>query len=117
MKRPIESLNMIGLQAQFYNIDTFYCITSHDISGVYKKLEAAGRKKGCEKVLAWARSVSNHLYWCAASSNGDGELVQQKWLSILNHVCNIHEGHGDRFPECEHGNLEDRVWMKKGMIT
>lgn len=82
--------------------------------GVYKKLEAAGRKKGCKKVKDWARSVSNHMYWCASSSGGDGELVQQKWLSILNHVTNVHEGHGDKFPKCEHGDLEDRDWMKKG---
>lgn len=82
--------------------------------GVYKKLEAAGRKKGCKKVKDWARSISNHMYWCASSSGGDGELVQQKWLSILNHVTNVHEGHGDKFPECEHGDLEDRDWMKKG---
>ena len=25
------------------------------------------------------------MYWCASSSGGDGELVQQQWLSILNH--------------------------------
>lgn len=85
--------------------------------GIYKKLEAAGKKKGCEKVKAWARSVSNHLYWCVASSEGDGELVKQKWLSILNHVANIHEGHGDKFPQCEHEPLEDRLWMIKGLLV
>lgn len=85
-------------------------------TGVYKKLEAAGKKKGCQKVKDWARSISNHMYWCAASSSGDGELVQQKWLSILNHVANIHEGHGDKFKRCEHPQLEDRDWMKKGRL-
>ena len=83
-------------------------------TGVYKKLEAAGKKKGCQKVKDWARSISNHMYWCAASSGGDGEFVQQKWLSILNHVANIHSGHGEKFPHCEHGQLDDRDWMKKG---
>ena len=62
------------------------------ITGVHKKLEAVGKKKGCEKVKLWSRSISNHMYWCAASSNGNGELVKAKWLSILNHVSNIHEG-------------------------
>ena len=85
-------------------------------SGVYKKLESSGKKKGCEKVKAWARSVSNHMYWCAASSGGDGELVQQKWFSILNHVVDIHEGHGQMFPNCLHGDLDNRDWMKKGML-
>ena len=88
--------------------------TNKKLSGVYKKLEAAGKKKGCEKLLAWAHSVSNHLYWCARSSGGDGEMVKEKWLSILNHVADIHEGHGDLFPSCEHGELTDRLWMKPG---
>ena len=83
---------------------------------MYKKLELAGKKKGCEKVKAWSRSVSNHLYWCAASSDGDGDLVQQKWFSILNHVVNVHEGHGELFTECQHGDLLDRDWMLKGTV-
>ena len=61
---------------------------------------------------SWARSISNHMYWCAASGGGDGEMVK-KWLSILNHITDIHEGHGDKFPRCEHGELEDRDWMIK----
>ena len=81
---------------------------------MYKKLEAAGKKKGCEKVKKWARSISNHMYWCAAGSGGDGELVQEKWLSILNHITKVHEGHGDKFPRCQHGTIGDRDWMIKG---
>ena len=83
------------------------------IVGVFKKLETSGKKK-CKQVADWARSVSNHLYWCAASSDGDGEMVSEKWLSILNHITNVHEGHGERFPKCLHGELEDRDWIKKG---
>lgn len=86
----------------------------HVAKGVYKKLEAAGKRKGCDVVGRWARSISNHMYWCAASSSGDGEVVQQKWFSILNHIANIHRGHGDKFLQCEHENLEDREWMKYG---
>ena len=86
-------------------------------SGVFKKLVNAGKKKGSEKTKAWAQSVSNHIYWCAATSDGDGELVKQKWLSILNHVVDIHEGHGERFPHCAHDELqEERDWMEKGNV-
>lgn len=42
---------------------------------MYKKLDNVGKKKKCELVGDWARSVSNHLYWCASSCDGDGELV------------------------------------------
>lgn len=67
----------------------------HVAKGVYKKLETVGKKKKCELVGDWARSVSNHLYWCASSSDGDGELVSEKWLSVLNHITDVHEGHGN----------------------
>lgn len=50
------------------------------------------------------------------SSGGNGELVSQKWCSILNHVCNVHEGHGAEFPRCEHGDLGDRLWMRRGIM-
>ncbi|KAJ8301015.1 hypothetical protein KUTeg_022534 [Tegillarca granosa] len=86
----------------------------HMAKGVNSKLEKKGKIKGCGDVALWARSVSNHMYWCAASSNGNGEVVLEKWLSILNHVVDIHEGHGNKFLECVHDQLEDRVWMKEG---
>jgi len=84
--------------------------------GIFKKLEAIGKstKERCQIVGSWARSISNHAYWCAMSSNGDGQMVYEKWLSILNHVCNIHEGHGENFQKCEHGDGDERDWIKKG---
>ena len=50
------------------------------------------------------------------SSNGDGELVLQKWCSIFNPDANVHEGHGPSFPKCEHGNSEDRDWIGQGIL-
>lgn len=85
----------------------------HVAKGVYKKLEALGKTKKYALVGQWARSIGNHVYWCAASSDGDGELVRQKWTSITNHIANIHESHGDKFQSCQHGNL-DRIWFKPG---
>lgn len=35
----------------------------------------------------------NHLYWCAASSDGDSELMVAKWQSIVNHAHDIHSRH------------------------
>ena len=55
------------------------------------------------------------MYWCAATSGGDGEMVKQKWASIVNHTANIHTEHGNRFEECQHGPIEDRAWIKKGI--
>ena len=69
-----------------------------------------------EQIGLWSRSISNHLYWCAASSHGNGEELKEKWMSILNHCTNVHEGHGQHFQKCLHGHLEDRAWIKKGTL-
>jgi hypothetical protein len=44
-------------------------------------------------------------------------MVQQKYASILNHISNIHEGHGEKFPQCAHDVSEDREWIKQGTKT
>ncbi|XP_046839926.1 uncharacterized protein LOC124434094 [Xenia sp. Carnegie-2017] len=92
---------------------SFKLIQSHNLQ-VSKKVMAAGKKSGCRLLLDWAQSISNHVYWCAASSGGDEKLLKAKWLSLLNHICNIHDGHSELFPKCEHGTLEPRLWIKKG---
>ena len=74
---------------------------------------AAGKKSGCKLLLDWAHYISNHVYWCAASSKGNEELLKAKWLSLLNHVCDIHEGHSDLFSKYEHESLKPRLWIKK----
>lgn len=40
----------------------------------------------------------------------------EKWTSILNHVADIHEGHGEKFPKCTHEPLEHRMWITKGYL-
>jgi len=85
----------------------------HVAKGLGKKLETIAKLKECELVGRWLRSISNHLYWCAASSaNQSGEVIAAKWLSVLRHVQNIHDGHSELFPSCSHGELEQqRKWF------
>ena len=86
----------------------------HMAKSIYRKLLALAKKAGCGPIKEWAHSISNHLYWCAASSQGDGELVRQKWQSISNHVANIHHGHSERYPKCLHGTINDSAWLVSG---
>ena len=79
-----------------------------------KKIEAMGKRKGCDVLSRWSQSISNHLYFCAATSNGNGELLVEIWKSVVNHVANKHQGHGALYPSCRHGELEDREWIKSG---
>lgn len=79
--------------------------------GVYKKLTIAPHphppkspKINCELVGAWTHSISNYVYWCSASSNGDNDLILEKWISVLNHVTDIQH----LYPKYLHGLLDDR---------
>lgn len=87
------------------------------ITGNTKKITAIGKFADCKDVMQWQRSISNHMYWVATSSDGNGELAVAKWKSLLNHIQNIHEGHDDPlFPKCLHPPLTERKkkWLKKG---
>ena len=87
-------------------------------TGVRKKIEALAKQKDCNIVGEWQKSILNHLYWCVASSpNGDSELVQAKWLSLENHIHNVHRGHSKKFPKCTHPRLQaserNKKWLKR----
>ena len=60
----------------------------------------------------------NHLYWRVASTpSGDSDLVKAKWLSLENHVHNVHEHETDNFRECTHRRLRgveaNKEWFKR----
>ena len=42
--------------------------------------------------------------------------MKAKFTSIMNHVKNVHEGHGEHFNTCQHGVLEPREWIAEGML-
>ena len=73
-----------------------------------KKLCKKAKKKGNEELSKWIQAVSHHLWWSAQTCNGDPELLQEKWLSILQHVVNKHKWRkatGKMFHKCAHGKL------------
>lgn len=53
------------------------------------------------------------MHWCAVSSKGNGELAVARWLSILNHLIDVHHHDTPLHPACLHGPLE-REWFTPG---
>ena len=61
----------------------------------------------------WIKSITNHLYWCAASSpEGNGNEMLIRWKSLMEHIYDKHD-------ECYHLplNVEERRkrWFQPGI--
>ena len=87
---------------------------------IIKELNKKAKKKAYKDLLPWIQSVSNHLWWSAATCGGDEELLREKWVSILHHVRNKHSWTGSKkFKKCAHPRLNRReirkkCWLKEG---
>ena len=92
----------------------------HVSKSVIKKLSQKANGKKCEDLRVWIRSVSNHLWWCSATCNGDYDLLRAKWTSVIHHVANRHRwGYSTLFPHCEHEKpapqyVDSTAWLKPG---
>lgn len=78
------------------------------ISGIKKQLSELAKKKKHTDLFLWIKSITNHLYWCISSSEGDERVA--RWCSVYNHIQNIHTHESPLFPRCTHGQLE-RHWI------
>ncbi|KAI4828836.1 hypothetical protein KUCAC02_022908, partial [Chaenocephalus aceratus] len=82
-----------------------------------KALDAAAKEREYEDLKLWRPAIINHLYWTAASTpDGDPDVMEAKWQSMVNHVQDIHEHGTPAFPCCAHPPLEgearDKEWLE-----
>ena len=78
----------------------------HLSKGVVKKLTKKAKSKKCSGLMPWIKSISNHLWWSAATCNGNPTLLKEKWISILHHITNKHSWSGSQFyKKCCHAKL------------
>ena len=87
------------------------------LKGIGKKIDALAKQKDCDDAGLWRRSIINHLYWIAATApEGDGDMLEEMWKSVTNHIQDIHDGHSELYPECAHGPLDederDKEWLQ-----
>lgn len=86
--------------------------------GTIQKVENLAKLKDCEVIRPWIPAIRNHIYWVAKSSGGQGDLLEAKWTSLLNHIQNVHDHQNPLYLKCEHGDLnaEERPykWLEPG---
>ena len=56
----------------------------HFCRSVKKNLAAAAKKKPCQALNGWIKSIINHLWWAVSTCDGDETLLREKWCSIQN---------------------------------
>ncbi|XP_070539206.1 uncharacterized protein [Ptychodera flava] len=94
----------------------------HIAKGLKKKLLAIANERECRELQPWIPSIINHLYWCAVSTPpGEPATVLAKWVSVLNHMVNVHTHNDALFPSCLHGRLQGREarkqWLQPCSVT
>jgi len=71
-----------------------------------KQLTRKAQQKGCEELITWIQSISNHLWWCASTCDGNVVLSREKWKSVLHHTVNKHKWIGNTlFHQCGHRRM------------
>ncbi|XP_042149477.1 uncharacterized protein LOC121047753 [Ixodes scapularis] len=86
----------------------------HISKGIKKKLAAQAKRAGCSVLEVWIQPASNHLFWCAALSDGNQELLLDMWKSVQYHVANKHADHPGLYTHCAHEDIGEREWLVPG---
>ena len=81
----------------------------HMAKNLKKKLLNLGKKKNCDIINSWIKSIINHFWWLCSTCNGSSDLLNKKWLSLLYHIRGIHQWQ----IYCEHEKLADVQQIKK----
>lgn len=92
----------------------------HMAKWVRKKLKKKSKEKAYSELTPWIQSLTNHLWWCSATCEGNVEILREKWTSIVHHVSNKHRWAGNKhFRRCSHARLPQNKqrqtkWLKAG---
>ena len=78
----------------------------HMANSVRKDLKAKASKKKYSALQPWMRSIINYLWWAAATCDGNPDVLEEKWLSIVDHVANKHTFDKNKyFKACSHDSI------------
>ncbi|KAE8611309.1 hypothetical protein XENTR_v10012404 [Xenopus tropicalis] len=90
----------------------------HFAKSLRTKLVKASRRRNCAELCSWIDPTVNHFWWSLKTSNGNVELLLEKWASLVNHVINVHEWPGTTilYHNCAHSQREmpcERKWLHR----
>lgn len=90
----------------------------HFSKSIKTKLLNASKKKSCEKLGPWIKSICNHLWWSCATCEDSAELLKEKWTSIIFHIQNKHSWSGNFiFHKCSHPTLSKENQRSKAWLS
>lgn len=74
--------------------------------GLKKDLKKAADSDKSRAIIEWSKSIVGYLYWVATATSGEsdtyGDVVEAKWRSLANHICNRHTHSSPLYPKCAH---------------
>ena len=96
------------MKSDYPNIKHQYDVW-HLSKWVTKKLIKKAKKKKCAQLMPWIQSVSNHFRWSASTCDGNADMLQEKWVSILHHIVDKHSWNDHHlFNKCCHPRMSKR---------
>ena len=78
----------------------------------------ASKKKTCEELKPWIKSICNHFWWACATCENNEALLKEKWTGIIFHIQNKHIWTGNiLYHQCSHGELSRQDNFSKDWIS
>ncbi|XP_026177256.1 uncharacterized protein LOC113138747 [Mastacembelus armatus] len=88
----------------------------HGVKDLGKRLQVAGRSKGCSPILHWIKDICNHFWYCCKEAGNYDEFMSL-WTAVLHHVTDEHEW---ATGACHHGPLpknHSNIWIEQDSVA
>lgn len=74
-------------------------------SGIKKKLSEVAKLSPFRKLSHWIKNICNHFHWTVSQTPPESQLRRDMWLSVWNHIQDIHVHQTETFVSCRHDPL------------
>ena len=90
----------------------------HLSKSIKTKLLKVSKKKACEELRPWIKSICNHVWWSSVTCKQNEILLKENWISLLFHFQNKHycTGHA-LYHQCCHADLSTEEEHSKAWLS